>query len=437
MNINLKYIIAVYIIFVFSVSFAQNQENNLLTLDDVIKLTIKNYPLIKQNEQQLLAAQFRVEQQKSEYLPNINAQASYTRIGPIPAFSFGGENLDLAPADNYNIAVFLHQTLYDFGKRNSQVEYATSFLKSVKDNEELIKTDLSNQAVNIFFGILFLEKSIAVKDSQYSTLQEHLKIAELKIKNGAATDYDALSTKTRMIAIQNENIDLQNEKHNQELALKELIGLNRQKGISITGYFDLPRFDLNNDSLLNVAYNERPEMKIAIDVQNTAKLQKEMVDQIDNPILSADLSYGFKNGYEPNINVIRGNWVASFSVGVPIFNGSLTKKKVNEVKANIDAIDQNIDQVKQNISTNIYQATENLKTSVSKINLTKDQIDYAKQSLERANLQYQLGAGTNLEVLDAETALTQARLLNIQALYKSIINYYSLRRAAGDKIFND
>jgi len=38
-------------------------------------------------------------------------------------------------------------------------------------------------------------------------------------------------------------------------------------------------------------------------------------------------------------------------------------------------------------------------------------------------------------VLDAETALTQARLLNIQAMYKSTISYYSLRKAVGDKIF--
>jgi len=432
MKRNLKYIFAASLCFIYSISSAQNTENNVLTLKDVIKLTVENHPLIKQKEDELRAAQYRVEQQKSFYLPNVNAEATYTRIGPIPAFAFGGENLELAPANNYNVGVFVHQTLYDFGKRDSQVDYAASFLNSVKDNEELIKNDLSDQAVRIFYGILFLEKSIAVKDTQYATLQEHLKITDLKIKNGTATDYDVLSTKTRMVEIKNEKIELQNEMNKQELYLKELIGFDRKKEINITGHFDLPMYTLNSDSLLSVAYNQRPELKLVTDARNTANLQKTIVSQIDKPEVRADLGYGFKNGYEPNIEVMRGNWFAGVSLSVPIFNGNLTENKVNEASAAIDAADQKIKQVKESISTDVYQSESDLKSNVERMNSTQEQIDYARGSLERAKLQYERGAGTNLEVLDSETALTQARLLNIQAKYKSIISYYSLRRAIGD-----
>ncbi len=432
MKRNLKYMFAASLCFIYSLSPAQNVGENTLTLKDVIKLTTENHPLIKQKEDELRAAQYRVEQQKSFYLPNVNAEASYTRIGPIPAFAFGGQNLELAPANNYNVGVFVHQTLYDFGKRDSQVDYAASFLTSVKDNEELIKNDLSDQAVRIFYGILFLEKSIAVKDTQYATLQEHLKITELKIKNGTATDYDVLSTKTRMVEIKNEKIELLNEMNKQELYLKELIGIDRKKEINISGHFDLPMYTLNSDSLLGTAYNQRPELKLVTDARNTANLQKAIVSQIDKPAVRADLGYGFKNGYEPNIEVMRGNWFVGVSLDVPIFNGNLTENKVNEANATIDAANQKIKQVKESISTDVYQSESDLKSNVERMNSTQEQIDYARGSLERAKLQYERGAGTNLEVLDSETALTQARLLNIQAKYKSIISYYSLRRAVGD-----
>jgi len=435
MNRNIKYILVALLMFITAVSSAQNQVINSYVLKDVIKLTVENHPLVKQKEDELRAVQFKVEQQKSSYLPNVFGEASYTRIGPIPAFAFGGENLELAPANNYNVSVLVHQTLYDFGKRGLQVDYTASFLNSVKDNVDLIKNDLSNQVIRVFYGILFLEKSIAVKDTQYSTLQEHLKITELKIKNGTATDYDVLSTKTRMVEIKNEKIELQNEKNKQELYLKELIGTDRKKEISITGYFDLPQYGLNNDSLLNAAYDQRPELKIAADMRNTANLQKEMVSQIDKPVLNADAGYGLKNGYEPNIQVMRGNWFAGVSLEVPIFNGNLTENKISEAGALINAADKKIDQVKESISTEIYQAVSDLKMGVEKLNSTKEQINYAGKSLERAKVQYERGAGTNLEVLDAETALTQARLLNIQAMYKSTISYYSLRKAVGDKIF--
>ncbi|MCL6100011.1 MAG: TolC family protein [Bacteroidetes bacterium] len=435
MNKNLKYILTASLIFIASVSFAQKPENNSLTLKDVLKLTVENHPLIKQKEDELRAAQYRVEQQKSSYLPNVGAQASYTRIGPIPAFSFGGQDLELAPANNYNIGVFVHQTLFDFGKRDSQVDYAASFLNSVKDNEDFIKNDLSNQAVKVFYGILFLEKSIAVKDTQTAALQEHLNITELKIKNGTATDYDVLSTKTKMVEIKNEKIELLNDLNKMELYLKELIGMDRAKEISVAGDFDLASFSINSDSLLNAAYTQRPELKFVEDARSSANLQKEMVSQLDKPVVSADLGYGFKNGYEPNINVLRGNWFAGVTLGVPIFNGNLTENKINEANASIDAADKKINQVKESISTDVYQAISDMETAMEKLNSAQEQIDYAKKSLERAKVQYERGAGTNLEVLDAETALTQAQLLKVQSMYKTIISYYSLRRAAGDKIY--
>jgi len=189
---------------------------------------------------------------------------------------------------------------------------------------------------------------------------------------------------------------------------------------------------LNSDSLLSAAYNQRPELKLVTDARNTANLQKAIVSQIDKPSVRADLGYGFKNGYEPNIEVMRGNWFAGVSLDVPIFNGNLTENKINEASAAIDAADQKIKQVKESISTDVYQSESDLKSNVERMNSTQEQIDYARGSLERAKLQYERGTATNLEVLDSETALTQARLLNIQAKYKSIISYYSLRRAIGD-----
>lgn len=408
-----------------------------LSLKDVIDLTIKNHPLIQQKEDDLRAANFRIDQQKSFYLPNIKADATYTRIGPIPSFNFGGESLDLAPANNYNIGLFVHQTLYDFGKRDAQVQYAESFLNSIRDSKDLIKNELSNQAIKVFYSILFLKNSIAVKDTQYAALQEHLTITDLKIKNGTATDYDALSTKTKLAEIKNEKYSLLNEKNKQEYYLKELVGYDRNKEISINGQFDLPDVNINPDSLINSAFNQRLELKVAYDAINTGNLQKEIIKQSDKPVLNADLGYGFKNGYEPNINVLRGNWFAGVSVEVPIFNGNLTENRINEASANIDASDKKVEQIKNSISTEIYQAISDLKNSLEKIKLTEDQMNYARKSLERAKIQYEKGAGTNLEVLDAETTLTQAKLLNIQAAYRAVINFYTLKQAVGEKIFEN
>ena len=70
-----------------------------------------------------------------------------------------------------------------------------------------------------------------------ASLTEHLKITNEKIKSGTATDYDVLSTKTRMAEIENEKIDLLNEKNKLKIALNELIGVNRKTPVNIKGNF--------------------------------------------------------------------------------------------------------------------------------------------------------------------------------------------------------
>ena len=52
-------------------SFSQNAGKDSLTIKDIIKLSVQNRPLIRQKEEELRAAQSRVEQQRSSYMPNI------------------------------------------------------------------------------------------------------------------------------------------------------------------------------------------------------------------------------------------------------------------------------------------------------------------------------------------------------------------------------
>lgn len=431
MKRSLKYILFASIIFLSTIANAQKQRSSSLTLTDVIKLTMENHPLLKQKEDELRAAQFRVEQQKSSYLPYVGAEGSYTRIGPIPAFSFGGQTLALAPANNYNVGLFIHQTVYDFGRRDAQVDYASSFLNTIKDNKELVKNNLIDQAIKVFYGILSLEKSIALKDTQIISLNEHLKITELKIQNGLATDYDVLSTKSKIAQIKSEIIDLSDAKTRQEYFLKELIGNDKNNEITLDSDFSLPDFVLDADSLLDIAYSERTELKLLSDSRNSAELKKELVSQLNNPVVNVDLGYGLKNGYEPNIEVLRGNWFAKLSVSVPIFEGYLTENKVNEASALIDLENEKTQQLRKRISTDVLQSESQYSAGLKKITSTEEQIMYATNSLERAKIQYEKGAGTNLEVLDAETTLAGARLQNIQAKFSTIINYYSLMRAIG------
>ncbi len=413
--------------------FAQSEKP--LTLDEAIQLTINNYPLIKQQQEKLKSVDYRIEQQKSFFYPNIEGQASYTRIGPLPSFSFGGEALVLAPANNYNLNVVLNEQLYDFGRRSASVDVASSYKRSAADNIELVKSNLSYQTLQIFYSILFLEKSIAVKDTQIAALNAHLGVTKKRIESGSATDYDALSTQVRISKAQSEKIGLQNQLKQQKIALKQLLGKEQDTSLTVTGDFSAPSAANSTDSLINAAFQKRQELLLAEDQLNTSHLQEKLAGLGDMPSLNATLSYGLKNGYEPNLDALRGNWAAAVSVRVPIFNGFMTRYKESEAKVNTNVSELNITTIKRNIISDVQQAAAGLNSNLEQLKTTLTQVKFAEQTVQRAESRYKSGVGTNLDLLDAETSLAEARFFYLQDLYRSILSSYQLKKAVGDAIY--
>jgi outer membrane protein TolC len=414
---------------------AATDSGYVVTLNQALKLCVQNRPLLKQKEEDLNSLHYRIEQQKSSYLPELDAELSYTRIAPLPEFAFGGSILELAPANNYNAVVAARYILYDFGKRDAQLDALRSHQQSLLDEQNLIKSTLTNQTVRVLYTVLFLKQSIIEKQAEAATLKEHLKITEGKIASGTATEYDVLSTNTRLADNENAIVELKNEQVKQEIALKELIGLNRKEQVSVKGdFFTVPTVT-NADSLMEVALAQRPEFKLIADAQNSARLQKASISLMNKPVLNGEAMYGLKNGYEPNLDVIRGNWAVGVTLGIPIFNGNLRENREMEVESGVLASDQKIQQTKDAVSTEIYQALNDLASNNEKLSITQKQIAYAEKSLERAQLQYESGTGTNLDVLDASTMLTQARLVHLQIVFREVLNFYTLKNAVGDKLF--
>ena len=163
------------LLFLLGIQFVYAQVNkDSLSVADAVELTLKNYPLIQQATESINVAEARIKEQQSSLYPIINAEASYTRIGPIPTINFGPELFELAPPNNYDAHVSVYHTLYDFGKRDALVDLTKSYKKSAIDNVDYVKSNLAFQTVQTFYSVLLLQRSIAVKDTDIANLNKHL-----------------------------------------------------------------------------------------------------------------------------------------------------------------------------------------------------------------------------------------------------------------------
>ena len=86
------------------------------------------------------------------------------------------------------------------------------------------------------------------------------------------------------------------------------------------------------------------------------------------------------------------------------------------------------------VTTQVVQAWQDRQGARDQVAITAGALDQARQMVDVAKVQYDIGVITNLEYLDAQTALESASLTNLGARYREVLSEYALRQASGETL---
>ena len=422
--------IVLSVIFLFG-GIAEGQDS--MTVEQAVQRVLQTHPAIEQGLDNTRAAEARVQQTSSTRMPDADIEASYTYLGPPIPFYFGVLGpFQFYPNNNYDAHVGAGYMLYDFGKTSAAIDAAQSRVQSARNMVELTKNGLGYQTIRTFYTILFLQKSIQVADEQIETFNVHLSLTRKKVNVGTATSFDVLTTEVRVASAQNQKVELENSLHQQESILRQLLGEKEATPITLVGEFTMTPETLNADSLIEQAFAQRVELKLDRDAQMTADLQYKVASHGNLPSLHISGEYGVKNGlYFPDLNIIRGNWALGAQVRVPVFDGYRVDHMEEEAQAMIHAEQAHTQNTERQIRSDVEQTIADLQASVMKVEITKVQLQQAHEAVQIARTRYETGSVTNLDLLDAETAESESKLTNLQALYRFVLSKHELERATG------
>ena len=189
------------------------------------------------------------------------------------------------------------------------------------------------------------------------------------------------------------------------------------------------------DTLVAKAYQMRPEMKLALDDEKSAELRYQFSSFGTAPVVKLDAIYGFKNGFFPDLNVLRGNLIASAGVTVPLFDGGRTGDEEQEAQAELNAAHERIATLERQVRASVETAMNDMQTAREKYQIAAVQVRQADEAIAIARQLYETGSATNLDLLDAETAALNANLNRLQTVYRFVVSGYELKRAVGGAWF--
>jgi outer membrane protein len=414
---------------------AAGQVPDSLTVEQAIQRVVATYPAVAAAAQGLAASQARVRERQSAFDPTVALQGSYARIGPTPPLAFGGTSFNLYPADNWNGFVSVHHTLFDWGRRATAVEEARAQQTSAAETADVVKSGLAYQTVRAFYGVLYLREALAVQDEAIAALTQHLEITQRRAAAGSATDYDVLSTQVRIATARSQRVDITDALAQQTIELRQLLGLPADSAVTPAGSFAESPVALNEDSLIQVALAQRPDLRLSRDAVAAAGVQQTLASLADRPAVSLDLSGGAKNGYVPDLNQIKADFVAGMSVQLPIYNGRRTRFAVEAAEADMAGARARAAALERSVAADVQRAVEAVRASRDKIATADVQVRQARAAVALARTRYQAGVVTNLDVLDAETLLSEAELAQLRARYDLVQGRYELEQAVGVKIW--
>lgn len=116
-----------------------------------------------------------------------------------------------------------------------------------------------------------------------------------------------------------------------------------------------------------------------------------------------------------------------------IFDSGVTGAKVKQAESSLNKAREQAVETGNSVELEVRQADLSMKEAEKRIGATQVAVDKAKEDLKIAQTKYYAGAGTNLDVIDAQLALVQAGTNYTEALYDYNTNQAKLQKAIGPK----
>jgi outer membrane protein len=432
-------------------SIAQNTDTNLpawltrpLSLTDALNTALEQNAAILEAKSDLEAAHGLVVQTRAVALPQLQANGQYKRTdrNDIEPISFGGFSLS-TPDQNWNTGVQLVQSIYMGGRMVAAFKAADATEKQSFANYQ---TSVADALLNVrlaYYDVLLAAQEITVHEASVKLLQKELDDQQHRLAAGTVPKFNVLRAE---VAVANERPNLISARNNYRIAknnLADVLGYNLPRDV----WQDIP-FDLTDD------FDSAPrEINLPDAIQQALTRRTELLALRKDIELQQLNIVNAKSGYKPTVSVFAGydwhnvqytppveldheldGWNAGAQLSWDIFDGGLTFGKIKQAKAQFEKSKTVLDDQSRQIELQVRTAYSDFIQARETLDSQEKVQEEADEALREAKQRADAGTGTQLDVLDAETSLTQARTTQIQALHDYSTAWVKFNRAIGSDL---
>jgi len=383
-----------------------------LTLEAVRQEAIRVSPTVRRFEARLEEARFKIDEAEVPGRPRVDFTARYTRLTPPLSFSLPGlpSPLSVIVTDNFSASLGLEQAIATFGRLHWGTLAAELAEKSTREELRREKELLDHKAAVLYGRLLYAREVLEVATARLAAREAHLKDVELLHQAGKAARFEVLVARTR----------LAEDRHRLELADQQarlsrsqlLVLLDRPESAELAlEPLPEPAPPPAGDGQ-ELAFSRRPELAALDWAVEAARARVSFEESQTNPTLNFATRYEQRTptDFSPD-----RQWMVGVVFNVPLYDGGLAEARAGQARSLVTQLEESQGELRRQIRLEVQQARLNLDSSWRRIEVARFQLEQASEAARLAGLRYRMGVGTQTEVLDADTRLSEARLARAEA----------------------
>jgi outer membrane protein TolC len=412
-----------------------------LSLADCLNIALDQNATILQAKNDLEASYGVVVQTRAVALPHLQANGQYKDTDRNAIESF--PNAPTSPNQNWNAGIQIVQSIYQGGKLMAAVRAAKVTKQQALAQYQTTLADTLLSVRLAYYDILLAAEQITVNETSVNLLEKELEDQQHRYDAGTVPHFNVLRAKVSVANARPPLIQAQNNYRITKNNLANLLGYNLPREIweniplNLTDALDAEPYQINLPEALQQALERRSEL---VALRKTQELQKLNITDASagyKPTLQLFAGYNWDNAqFTPPVDLTHdiNGWNAGAQVSWDIFDGMLTHGKVVQARALYDKSKTAVDEEMRNVELEVRTAYSDFLEAQEVLESQKTVQAEAEESLREANARASAGTGTQLDVLDAENSLTQARSTQVQALHDYDAARAKFERAIGAEV---
>lgn len=420
-----------------------------LSMVDALNLTLKQNSTLIKARADLESSRGLVIQTRAVALPNVTANGRFTDTAPsaIQQFPFNNNsgtnstpttNSFEVPHYSWNAGIQVVQNIYTGGRLMSAIRAAKlQKEQSVFQYQSAVADALLATRV-AYYDVLVAEQQITVNEASVALLTRELEDQQRRFDAGTVPRFNVLQAEVALANARPPLINAKNQYRISKNNLCVLLGYNLPRSVwediplHLTDKLDSEPYDIKLPLAIEEALERRTELQA---LERTEGLQRENVINARagyKPTVQAFAGYTWQSSeFSTDLRREFDGWQIGGQLNWNIFDGMATYGRVIQAKAQLAHAKADVEDRARVIELEVRTDYSSLINAREVMESQQKVQEEAEEALRLAKARADAGTGTQLDVLNAETQLTQARTTQVQALHDYDVARARFERAIG------